>query len=152
MTDSGQTALQAVTIEEVEEAHRSCRQCMPYYKHSHTTVLDYQVGRWFVLLDLSNCRLLDRSRTANKVHCAGKLSKHSLFASAMFASLSRSVHLCNQQQISHRSTLSIQVSAAAKRGRMANSKYEYVKRFELDDSLLPGCWIVLRLDGKGFTK
>lgn len=36
--------------------------------------------------------------------------------------------------------------------RMANSKYEYVKKFELDDSLLPGCWIVLRLDGKGFTK
>jgi hypothetical protein len=60
---------------------------------------------------------------------------------------------------------------------MAGSKYEYVKRFELDDSLLPGanpaCWpdlhdccirmrlgscllagccIVVRLDGKGFTK
>lgn len=35
---------------------------------------------------------------------------------------------------------------------MANSKYEYVKKFELDDSLLPGCWIVVRIDGKGFTR
>lgn len=44
------------------------------------------------------------------------------------------------------------ICAASKNRRMANSKYEYVKRFELDDSLLPGCWIVIRLDGKGFTK
>eukprot|EP00798_Chlamydomonas_sp_ICE-L_P018704 gene18704-25227_t len=36
--------------------------------------------------------------------------------------------------------------------RMALSKYEYVKKFELDDTLLPGCWIVVRIDGKGFTK
>lgn len=35
---------------------------------------------------------------------------------------------------------------------MANSKYEYVKQYELDDRLLPGCWIVVRVDGKGFTK
>lgn len=35
---------------------------------------------------------------------------------------------------------------------MANSKFEYVKDFELDDRLLPHCWIVVRLDGKGFTK
>eukprot|EP00877_Chromochloris_zofingiensis_P006558 jgi/Chrzof1/2155/Cz11g04100.t1 len=35
---------------------------------------------------------------------------------------------------------------------MANSKYEYVKKYELDDTLLPGCWIVLRVDGKAFTK
>lgn len=35
---------------------------------------------------------------------------------------------------------------------MANSKFEYVKRFETDDRLLPDCWIVVRLDGKGFTK
>lgn len=34
----------------------------------------------------------------------------------------------------------------------ACSKYEYVKQYELDDRLLPGCWIVVRLDGKGFTK
>lgn len=39
-----------------------------------------------------------------------------------------------------------------RRGSMANSKYEYVKQYELDDSLLPGCWIVVRIDGKGFTK
>jgi len=38
------------------------------------------------------------------------------------------------------------------RPRMANSKYEYVKDYELDDTLLPNCWIVVRLDGKGFTK
>jgi hypothetical protein len=36
--------------------------------------------------------------------------------------------------------------------RMANSKYEYVKSYELDDKLLPGCFIVVRIDGKGFTK
>jgi tRNA(His) guanylyltransferase len=35
---------------------------------------------------------------------------------------------------------------------MAKSKYEYVKQFEADDGLLPQCWIVIRLDGKGFTK
>jgi hypothetical protein len=43
-------------------------------------------------------------------------------------------------------------SFSATLAAMANSKYEYVKKFELDDSLLPGCWIVIRLDGKGFTK
>ena len=35
---------------------------------------------------------------------------------------------------------------------MAQSKYQYVRKFEADDRLLPGCWIVVRLDGKGFTK
>lgn len=35
---------------------------------------------------------------------------------------------------------------------MAKSKFEYVKDFEQDDRLLLGCWIVVRLDGKGFTK
>jgi hypothetical protein len=35
---------------------------------------------------------------------------------------------------------------------MANSKYTYVKGYEQDDRLLPGCFIVVRLDGKGFTK
>jgi len=33
---------------------------------------------------------------------------------------------------------------------MANSKYEYVKNFELDDRLLPDCWLVVRVDGKQF--
>ena len=41
---------------------------------------------------------------------------------------------------------------ASLRTGMANSRYEYVKKFELDDTLLPGCWIVVRLDGKGFTR
>lgn len=35
---------------------------------------------------------------------------------------------------------------------MACSRFEYVKRFEEDDRLLPGCWAVVRLDGRGFTK
>ncbi len=47
-------------------------------------------------------------------------------------------------------------AATFSRGRaaiaMANSKYEYVKNYEQDDRLLPGCFIVVRLDGKGFTK
>lgn len=35
---------------------------------------------------------------------------------------------------------------------MAKSRFEYVKEFETDDKLLRGCWIVIRLDGKSFTK
>jgi len=35
---------------------------------------------------------------------------------------------------------------------MAKSQYEYVKGFEVDDSLLKNTWIVVRIDGKGFTK
>lgn len=35
---------------------------------------------------------------------------------------------------------------------MANSKYEYVKAFELSDNLLPHTWIVVRIDGRGFTR
>jgi tRNA(His) guanylyltransferase len=33
---------------------------------------------------------------------------------------------------------------------MAKSRYEYVKLFEKDDSLLPNTWIIVRLDGRGF--
>ncbi|CAI7826565.1 unnamed protein product [Closterium sp. NIES-54] len=35
---------------------------------------------------------------------------------------------------------------------MANSRYEYVKQFEQPDRLLPHCWIVVRIDGRGFSK
>ncbi|KAJ0181924.1 hypothetical protein K1T71_002646 [Dendrolimus kikuchii] len=35
---------------------------------------------------------------------------------------------------------------------MAKSSFEYVKNFELDDTLLPNSWIVIRLDGKCFHK
>lgn len=35
---------------------------------------------------------------------------------------------------------------------MAKSKYEYVKTFELEDKILPNTWIVVRLDGKNFTR
>ncbi|KAB5584763.1 Thg1 C terminal domain-containing protein [Coniochaeta sp. 2T2.1] len=35
---------------------------------------------------------------------------------------------------------------------MANSKFEYVKQFEQPDILLPNTWIVVRIDGRGFTK
>ena len=33
---------------------------------------------------------------------------------------------------------------------MANSKYEYVKGYERSDALLPDCYLVIRIDGKGF--
>jgi tRNA(His) 5'-end guanylyltransferase len=33
---------------------------------------------------------------------------------------------------------------------MAKSRYEYVKFFEKDDTLLQNTWIVVRLDGRGF--
>eukprot|EP01018_Ginkgo_biloba_P038373 Gb_05117 [translate_table: standard] len=35
---------------------------------------------------------------------------------------------------------------------MANSKYEYVKSFELQDNLLPQTWLVVRIDGCHFHK
>ncbi|KAF4487939.1 tRNA(His) guanylyltransferase [Fusarium agapanthi] len=35
---------------------------------------------------------------------------------------------------------------------MANSKFEYVRNFETSDPLLPNTWIVVRVDGRGFTK
>ncbi|KAG0740621.1 hypothetical protein G6F57_005833 [Rhizopus arrhizus] len=35
---------------------------------------------------------------------------------------------------------------------MANSKYEYVRQFELADNLLPSTWLVVRIDGRGFHR
>ncbi|KAJ1838669.1 tRNA-histidine guanylyltransferase 1-like, partial [Coemansia sp. RSA 486] len=35
---------------------------------------------------------------------------------------------------------------------MAKSKYEYVRQFELEDRLLPSTWLVVRVDGQGFTR
>lgn len=35
---------------------------------------------------------------------------------------------------------------------MAKSKYEYVKQFERDEPLLPNCFAVVRVDGRGFHK
>ncbi|KAI6088072.1 tRNA guanylyltransferase [Hypoxylon rubiginosum] len=35
---------------------------------------------------------------------------------------------------------------------MANSRFEYVKHFEQVDNLLPNTWVVVRIDGRGFTK
>ncbi|KAF5179624.1 tRNA(His) guanylyltransferase [Thalictrum thalictroides] len=35
---------------------------------------------------------------------------------------------------------------------MANSKYEYVKSFEVVDKLLPNTWIVVRIDGRNFHR
>ncbi|EZA56804.1 hypothetical protein DMN91_000961 [Ooceraea biroi] len=35
---------------------------------------------------------------------------------------------------------------------MAKSKFEYVKDFERDDNCLPNCWIVIRIDGRNFSR
>lgn len=35
---------------------------------------------------------------------------------------------------------------------MANSRFQYVKKFELSDALLPDTYLVARLDGHRFTK
>ncbi|KAK3597733.1 hypothetical protein CHS0354_006084 [Potamilus streckersoni] len=35
---------------------------------------------------------------------------------------------------------------------MAKSKFEYVRQFEVEDKCLPNCWIVVRVDGKGFHR
>jgi tRNA(His) guanylyltransferase len=34
---------------------------------------------------------------------------------------------------------------------MACSKYEYVKQYEQHSSLLPGTYLIVRLDGRAFT-
>ena len=36
--------------------------------------------------------------------------------------------------------------------RMAKSRFEYVRHFEQNDSCLPNCWVVVRIDGKNFHK
>ena len=36
--------------------------------------------------------------------------------------------------------------------RMAKSQFEYVRKFESDDTCLPNTWIVVRLDGRGFHR
>ncbi|XP_043464076.1 probable tRNA(His) guanylyltransferase [Leptopilina heterotoma] len=36
--------------------------------------------------------------------------------------------------------------------KMAQSKFEYVKGFERDEHCLPNCYIVVRIDGRGFSK
>lgn len=43
-------------------------------------------------------------------------------------------------------------SSSVRSKAMANSRFEYVKKFEQDDQILLHCWIVIRLDGKGFTR
>ncbi|XP_053680612.1 probable tRNA(His) guanylyltransferase [Anopheles nili] len=35
---------------------------------------------------------------------------------------------------------------------MALSRFEYVKQFEHEEKLLPNCWVVIRIDGKGFHR
>lgn len=35
---------------------------------------------------------------------------------------------------------------------MAKSKFEYVRDFETDDTCLPHCWVVVRLDGRNFHR
>ncbi|XP_033232066.1 probable tRNA(His) guanylyltransferase [Belonocnema kinseyi] len=36
--------------------------------------------------------------------------------------------------------------------KMAKSKFEYVKSFERDEHCLPNCYVVVRIDGRGFSK
>ena len=38
------------------------------------------------------------------------------------------------------------------REEMAKSKFEYVREFESPDPCLKNCWIVVRIDGKGFSR
>jgi len=35
---------------------------------------------------------------------------------------------------------------------MSKSRYEYVRHFEIHSTVLPQTWVVVRLDGRGFTK
>lgn len=36
--------------------------------------------------------------------------------------------------------------------RLTNPRYEYVRAFEQPDVLLSNTWIVVRIDGRGFSK
>ncbi|XP_058811013.1 probable tRNA(His) guanylyltransferase [Topomyia yanbarensis] len=46
----------------------------------------------------------------------------------------------------------LQFNRTVHSGNMANSRFEYVKSYESSDTLLKNCWIVVRIDGKGFHK
>ena len=35
---------------------------------------------------------------------------------------------------------------------MAGSRFEYVREYERDTALLPGTWLVVRVDGRGWGK
>lgn len=45
-----------------------------------------------------------------------------------------------------------QTNRAYRTSKMALSRFEYVKHFEHDEKLLKNCWIVVRVDGKGFHR
>lgn len=51
---------------------------------------------------------------------------------------------CHEHSCSLLKTLSSQ--------KMTHSAFEYVRKFELDDALLPGTYIVVRVDGRGFSR
>uniref|UniRef100_A0A131YW61 tRNA(His) guanylyltransferase n=1 Tax=Rhipicephalus appendiculatus TaxID=34631 RepID=A0A131YW61_RHIAP len=51
-----------------------------------------------------------------------------------------------------RALLQTDFPPASNVGKMAKSKFEYVRLFEADDKCLPNCWIVVRIDGKAFHK
>lgn len=36
--------------------------------------------------------------------------------------------------------------------QLTDSRYEYVRQFEQPDALLANTWIVVRIDGRGFSK
>ncbi|XP_011187676.1 probable tRNA(His) guanylyltransferase [Zeugodacus cucurbitae] len=63
-----------------------------------------------------------------------------LLRNSILHSLKRSVEFVNLQRGLHTFV------------GMACSRFEYVKNYEQDDSILPNVWIVIRLDGKGFHK
>ncbi|XP_060621536.2 probable tRNA(His) guanylyltransferase isoform X1 [Anolis sagrei] len=46
----------------------------------------------------------------------------------------------------------LRTSRSCGRVAMAKSKFEYVRDFEANDTCLPNCWVVVRLDGRGFHR
>ena len=44
------------------------------------------------------------------------------------------------------------VFPVTKKIRMAKSKYEYVKLYEQEPTILSNCWFVVRIDGKNFHR
>ena len=56
------------------------------------------------------------------------------------------------QKVNYLIPIYIRALSFSSTSTMALSRFEYVKKFERSHELLRGCWIVVRLDGKGFHK
>ncbi|XP_053148140.1 probable tRNA(His) guanylyltransferase isoform X2 [Hemicordylus capensis] len=55
-------------------------------------------------------------------------------------------------RVAFAAALGLRARLSCGRVAMAKSKFEYVRDFEADDTCLPNCWVVVRLDGRSFHR